>query len=252
MSVKIGLFGFGRTGAVVAKEIILDKECELIWVMRKSLKEEGSYAGQLLGLEKDEGKIHSVRHTDFETFFEQHKADVIIDFSASCSVDEYKNAARVGTCVVSAISNYKINDFKKLEKLSEQVAVLYSPNITLGVNFLIEASKLLQKIAPNADIEIIEEHFTGKKDVSGTALRIADDLGLDRDTKVNSIRVGGIVGKHQVVFGLPNQTIRLIHESLNRAAFGQGAIYAAKWIMGKDTGIFSMEQALQLTMAQGL
>ena len=129
--------------------------------------------------------------------------------------------------------------------------MLYSPNITLGINFLIEASKFLQKIAPTADIEIIEEHFREKKNVSGTALRIAEDLGLDTKKHVNSIRVGGIIGKHEVVFGLPNQTIRIIHESLNRAAFGQGAIYAAKWIMGKDNGMYSMEQALSMIMASG-
>lgn len=136
----------------------------------------------------------------------------------------------------------------KLKTLSEQVAILYSPNITLGINFLIEASKVLQRIAPNADIEIIEEHFKGKGDVSGTAMRIAEDLGLDKEAHLNSIRVGAIVGKHQVVFGLPNQTIRIIHESLDRAAFGQGAIYAAKWIVTKHTGLFSMEQALALSM----
>ncbi|NCC49039.1 MAG: hypothetical protein EOM13_08300, partial [Clostridia bacterium] len=85
---------------------------------------------------------------------------------------------------------------------------------SIGINFLIEASKVLQKIAPQADIEIIEEHFREKKDVSGTALRIAHDLGLDKQKHVNSIRVGGIVGRHEVVFGLPNQTIRLVHESI--------------------------------------
>ncbi|PKC51181.1 hypothetical protein RhiirA1_484344, partial [Rhizophagus irregularis] len=74
-------------------------------------------------------------------------------------------------------------------------------------------------------------------------------LGLDKNLHVNSIRVGGIVGKHEVVFGLPNQTIRIIHESHNRAAFGQGALYASKWIMAKEKGIYSMEQALSLIMA---
>ena len=92
---------------------------------------------------------------------------------------------------------------------------------------------MLQRIVPDADIEIIEEHFREKPDFSGTALRIAEDLGLDKEHHVNSIRVGGIVGKHEVIFGLPNQTIRIIHESLNRSAFGQGAIYAAKWLMTK-------------------
>jgi 4-hydroxy-tetrahydrodipicolinate reductase len=115
---------------------------------------------------------------------------------------------------------------------------------------LIEASKVLQRITPHADIEIIEEHFRDKNDVSGTALRIAEDLGLDRKMHVNSIRVGGIVGKHEVIFGLPNQTIRIVHESLNRAAFGQGAIYAAKWLMSKDIGIYTMEEAVALSFVK--
>ena len=109
---------------------------------------------------------------------------------------------------------------------------------------------MLQDIAPHADIEIIEEHFKGKKGVSGTALRIADDLGLDREKNIHSIRVGGTIGKHEVVFGLPNQTIRIVHESHNRAAFGQGAIYGAKWIMTQEKGMFSMEQALSLSMSK--
>ena len=172
--------------------------------------------------------------------------DVIIDFSASCAVEEYSNAAKCGTRIVSAISHYDGEEMDHIRELSRQTAVLYSPNITLGVNFLIEASKKLKSIAPHADIEIIEEHFKEKKGVSGTALRIAEDLGLDKEKNINSIRVGGVIGKHEVVFGLPNQTIRIIHESISKAAFGQGAIYAAKWIMSRDKGLFSMEQALSL------
>lgn len=246
MKLSIGLFGFGRTGTVVAKEIIKDKSCELQWVLRKSLMNEGEYASRLLGFEHDEGKIFSAQNVDFESFYSDNKVDVIIDFSNSSSVNEYKNAARNKTRIVSAISNYAKGDFKQLVDLSQETAVLYSPNITIGVNFLIKASKVLQKIAPQADIEIIEEHFRGKKDVSGTALRIAEDLGIDKTQHVNSIRVGGIVGKHEVIFGLPNQTIRIVHESIDRAAFGQGAIYAAKWIMQKDRDIYSMEEALSI------
>jgi len=246
MTLSIGLFGFGRTGSVVAKEIIQDKFCELQWVLRKSVNNEGEYASHLLGLEHAEGKIFSVQNVDFDNFYSDNKVDVIIDFSNSCSVNEYKNAVKNKTRIVSAISNYEKGDFNQLLELSKETAILYSPNITIGVNFLIKASKVLQKIAPHADIEIIEEHFRGKKDVSGTALRIAEDLGIDKTQHVNSIRVGGIVGKHEVIFGLPNQTIRIIHESIDRAAFGQGAIYAAKWIMQKARNIYSMEEALSI------
>ena len=248
MKLSIGLFGFGRTGSLVANEIIKDEDCELKWVLRKSTKNEGEYASHLLGFDHDEGQIFSISHVDFNSFYSDNRVDVIIDFSISNAVNEYKNAVKYGTRIVSAISNYEKEEIEQLRELSRETAVLYSPNITLGINFLIEASKVLQKVAPNADIEIIEEHFRGKNDVSGTALRIAEDLSLDKEKHVNSIRVGGIVGRHEVVFGLPNQTIRIIHETLNRAAFGQGAIYAAKWIMGKNKSLYSMEEALSLIM----
>lgn len=244
VKISIGLFGFGRTGSIVANEIINDVDCELKWVMKKSTKNAGEFASHLLGYGHDEGRIFSLHQVDFNHFYEDNKVDVIVDFSNSCGINVYKNAAKYGSRIVSAISNYAPEDNELLNELSTQTAILYSPNITLGINFLMEASKLLQKIVPHADIEIIEEHFKDKKDVSGTAIRIANALGLDTEQHINSIRVGGIVGKHEVVFGLPNQTIRIIHESHNRGAFGQGAIYAAKWIMNKKKGSYTMEQAL--------
>ena len=61
---------------------------------------------------------------------------------------------------------------------------------------------------------------------------------------MNSIRVGGIVGRHEVVFGFPNQTIRIVHESINRAAFAKGAIHAVKWLVKKERGMYTMEQVM--------
>ncbi len=250
MRLNIGMFGFGKTGSVVAQEIINDEICHLSWVIRRSKKHEGDFASRLFGYENDQGRIYSIDSVDVTTFFRENPVDVIVDFSSSSAVSYYKNAAEAGTRVVSAISRYEKNQMEQLKALGHRVAVLYSPNITLGINFLIEVSKVLQHIAPQADIEIIEEHFKEKKDVSGTALRIAEDLGLDVNKHVNSIRVGGIVGKHEVVFGLPNQTIRIIHESINRAAFGQGAIFAAKWLMGKKPGVYTMEDAVMLDVGR--
>lgn len=247
MKIRIGMFGFGKTGSVVAQEIIKDEVCELSWVIRKSTAKEGEYASRLLGFDHYEGKIYSIQNIDLEVFYRDNYVDVIIDFSSANAIENYETAAQYGTRIVSAISKYDRRHLDQLKELGQQTAVLYSPNITLGINFLIEASKVLQRIAPHSDIEIIEEHFRDKKDVSGTALRIAEDLGLDKRQHVNSIRVGGIVGKHEVVFGLPNQTIRIVHESLNRAAFGQGAIYAAKWLADKGKGIYTMEEAVALS-----
>lgn len=245
MKLSIGLWGFGKTGRLVASEIINDSKCELMWVMKGSTVNTGKYASYLLGFQHEEGKIFSIEEVNLNRFFDENPVDVIIDFSNTNAIHQYKHAASKGIRIVSAISNYEEKDMKALEQVSEKTAVLYSPNITLGINFLIETSKLLKNIAPHADIEIIEEHFKEKEDVSGTAIRMADTLGLNPELHINSIRVGGIVGKHEVIFGLPNQTIRIIHETHNRAAFGQGAIYAAKWLMKKNAGMYTMEQVLE-------
>lgn len=246
MKLSIGLWGFGKTGRLVASEIIQDTNCTLNWVMKNASDYDGKYASHILGFQHDEGQLFSTQNVNLHQFFNDYPVDIIIDFSNSNGIHQYKQAASKGIRIVSAISNYEEKDMKVLEKASQKTAVLYSPNITLGINFVIEASKLLKSIVPHADIEIIEEHFKDKKDVSGTAIRMADTLNLDPRQHINSIRVGGIVGKHEVIFGLPNQTIRIVHETHNRAAFGQGAIYAAKWLMMKNIGMYTMEQALQI------
>ena len=97
-----------------------------------------------------------------------------------------------------------------------------------------------------------EEHFKAKSEVSGTAKRIAGVLDLNPKTHINSIRVGGIVGRHEIIFGLPNQTIRLSHESISRAAFGQGAIFAAKAILGKPPGMYTMENIIAKMFEQNI
>ena len=249
MIINIGIFGFGKTGRVVAQEVMEDKSCHLSWVIRKSHRNEGEYASYLCGLESEQGKIFSIDSIDPKVFFREHPVDVIVDFSINSVVSFYKHAADTGTRIVSAISHYEKNQLEQIKALGRRVAVLYSPNITLGSTFD-RSFQSAAAHAPNADIEIIEEHFRDKQGVSGTALRIAEDLGLDVNNHVNSIRVGGIVGKHEVIFGLPNQTIRIIHESINRGAFGQGAIFAAKWLMNKPPGVYTMEDAVMLDVAR--
>ena len=86
MKISVGLFGFGKTGSVVANEIIKDNDCELKWVVRESSVHEGTYASRHLGYEHYEGRIHSIKNIDFTQFYEENKVDVIIDFSTSCAV----------------------------------------------------------------------------------------------------------------------------------------------------------------------
>lgn len=249
--ISIGMFGFGKTGRLVVNEFLKDPDFEVKWVFRKTQKDEEKYASRLLGYEYDEGVIHTVQSID-DNFYIDNPVDIIIDFAHSTAVNYYANAANSGIKIISAISKYEDVDYQKLYSLKDKTAVIYSPNITLGINFLVVASQILQKIAPHADIEIVEEHFRSKPEVSGTAIKIADLLCLNHDKHVNSIRVGGIVGNHEIIFGLPNQTIRLKHESISRAAFGQGAIFCAKWLVNQNKGIFSMENIVSEMFAKNI
>lgn len=241
MIINVGLLGFGKTGSLVANELLNDTDIRLKWVIRRSTCEH-RFASQKLGQKTKQGEFYKINNID-ESFFIKHKVDVVIDFSNENSSELlYPWISNASTKIVSAISKYSETQLEKIKLLSKKSSILYSPNITLGINWLIIASKVLRKIVPEADVEILEEHFREKKETSGTALKIAEHLGLDKKQHVNSIRVGGIIGKHEVVFGLPNQTIRIIHESINRAAFGRGAIAATKWLYSKPNGFYTMEQ----------
>lgn len=249
--IRIGLFGFGRTGKIVANEFLQDSNFSLEWVMRKTHRNKHKFASDLLGYEYEAGEIFSIAEIPAreqaggdDSFFKNNPVDIIVDFASSKAVNYYEKAAGLGIKIISAISNYKEQDLNKLLSLKSQTAVLYSPNITLGINFLLIASQVLQEIAPRADIEIVEEHFREKQGASGTAKKLASLLNLDEKKHVNSIRVGGIIGKHEIIFGLQNQTIRLAHDSISRAAFGQGAVFASKWLIKKHKGLYSMEQII--------
>lgn len=249
--IKIGFFGFGKTGQEVVKEFFGEALFDLCWVVRKTHRDQYKYASRLLGYEYDKCKIFSLEDVGGE-FFVLNKVDVIVDFSSKEGIQHYAHCVQEDIKIVSAISHYDTKQTDLLNELKNKTSVLYSPNITLGINFLMVASQLLTKIAPHADVEIVEEHFRAKSGVSGTALRIADALGLDKRKHVNSIRVGGIVGKHEIVFGFPNQTVRLIHESISRKAFGQGAIFATKWLVNKPKGFYSMENIVTDMMRENL
>lgn len=245
MRTRVGLIGFGKTGRAVATVLIMDKTIDLVWVVRKSRVLEHRSVPEFLGIESDEeGSIHWIEDVDFETLQENSPVDAIIDFSSETGMDYYGEvAAEKGITIISAISSLPEDRIRILEKYGERTKVLWSPNITVGINFLILAAKTLQKIAPYADISILEEHFRMKTEVSGTAKKIANALSID-ENEINTVRAGGIIGVHEVLFGFPFQTVRLKHESIAREAFGNGAKFALKEINSRNNGFYSMEDLM--------
>ncbi|TSA55454.1 MAG: dihydrodipicolinate reductase [Dehalococcoidia bacterium] len=242
---RVGLFGFGRAGKAVATILLESKESRLCWVIRKSTILQHRSVSEFLGIQSDEpGLIFPKDEWSPQQLFNEHPVDVLIDFSSAEAILFYgEEAAKREIAIVSAISEYPTETIELLGKLSRQTRVLWSPNITIGINFLMLAAKVLKSIAPYIDIEIIEEHFKAKKEVSGTARKIARVLSLPEES-IKTIRVGGIVSRHEILMGFPYQTLRLIHESVSREAFGNGALFAAQHLVDKEKGLYHMEDLL--------
>lgn len=243
---KIGLIGFGKAGKAVANVILQHKDFSLEWVLKNNEKLNQLSAKDILGISSsDAAIIHSKQTTDMETLLTDYPIDLIIDFSTEESIHLYgRIAARRNIKIISAISHYADQETKLLKELASETIVFWSPNITLGVNYLLFAASLLKSIAPGVDIEVVEEHFKAKSGVSGTAMKIAEVLEVETES-INSVRAGGIVGKHEVIFGFPYQTVRLVHESISREAFGSGALFVAENLKNKQNGLYNFEDILR-------
>lgn len=233
--IRVGLIGYGRTGTAVADVIRARPDVSLEWIVRRSTASNASTHDESFF------SIHDVSATDL---LGAHPVDAIIDFSSESGLDYYGQAAADhGAAVVCAISAFGHDMTSVLDTLSSRIPLLWSPNITLGINFVLLAAQALRQISPCADVEIVEEHFKQKAEVSGTAVRIAEALGIARE-EIKSLRAGGIVGSHEVLFGFPFQTVRLRHDSISRAAFGDGAVFAAQHLVGRAAGRYRMEDLL--------
>lgn len=243
---RVGLVGHGKAGQAVANVLSRDPRFELRWIARRSVSD-----GRQT-LPGTDISIIGIEQQQFAELFENMPVDALVDFSSPESIHLYGEEVRTrGIMLVSAISAYSEDDLAYARNLGADTRVLCSPNITLGINFLIVAAKLLRKIAPFADVEILEQHFKEKPEVSGTARRIAETLEVGGES-ITSLRLGGIVGHHEVIFGFPHQTVRLTHESIRREAFGTGAAFALKQLAGCGNGFYTFDDLLLQLMSSEL
>lgn len=253
--IKVGLVGYGRAGKIAAQEILKDPDLRLAWIARQQWESDPEVNGR-----GENRRIHiagqeipALRTNELasRSLMRAHRTDLVVDLAGSAAINSYAHLAERGTRIVSAVSHYEPGDTAALQLASVRTAVLHSPNITLGINLILVLARALRKLIPHADIQIVEEHFSAKPGRSGTAEQIARILGLELDDSIHSVRAGGIIGKHELIFGLPNQTIRLVHESINRAAFARGALLAGKWLMESEPDFYTMEKLVFRKMRMG-
>ena len=187
--------------------------------------------------------------------------DCIVDFSHHTAIGAVLDFAVLRGCpIVVATTGHTEEETALIHKAAEKIPVFFSANMSLGVALLVELAKQAALAMPEADIEIIEKHHTRKLDApSGTALMLARAIGEVREGAyantgrhgqgkrdkaeigIHAVRLGNIVGEHEVIVGTQSQTITLKHEAHSRALFAEGALAAADFLVGMPKGLYDMK-----------
>ena len=199
------------------------------------------------------------------------QADVIIDFSGAPAVDALlAYAVEKKIPVVLCTTGLSEAQLEKVEEAYQEIAILKSANMSLGINMLLDlVKKAAATLAPAGfDIEIVEKHHNLKVDApSGTAAALADSINEEmdgayeyvydrsgrrqkRDKKelgISSVRGGTIVGEHEIIFAGTDEVITFRHTAYSKAIFAKGAVTAAKFLAGKPAGHYEMAQVIAET-----
>ena len=192
------------------------------------------------------------------------EADVVIDFSHHSAVaDVLRYAKQIGAAAVIGTTGHTPEEKALIFAASEEIPVFYAGNVSLGIAVLCRLVKQAAAFFPDADIEIVETHHTRKVDApSGTAHMLFNAIkevrpnavencgrsGEGKRTKeeigIHALRLGSVVGIHEVHIHTQNQSLTLRHESGSRAMLAEGAVDAAKFMVGKEKGLYDMESIL--------
>ena len=195
--------------------------------------------------------------------------NIIIDFTIpKCTLEVLKIATKLKKRVVIGTTGFSKKEERIIKKYSKKIPILKAGNMSLGINLLMHLAEVTSKSLGNNFLsKVYEIHHKYKKDhPSGTALMLGKGIAagkkkdfyklmgkkyLNKKTfpyskkiNFNSIRKGEVVGSHKVYFSSGKETIALDHEAFDRALYSEGAFTAAKWLMGKKPGLYSMRDVL--------
>ena len=192
------------------------------------------------------------------------RADVLIDFSHHTAIADVLNyAKKIGCAAVIGTTGHTAEEKDLIFAAAKEIPVFYSGNMSLGIAVLCRLAKQAAAAFPDADIEILEIHHNRKVDApSGTAKMLFEavkevrpnavaNCGRSGEGKrtpdeigISALRMGNVVGIHEVHICTPSQTLTLRHEAGNRAMFADGAVAAAEFVAGKAPGLYNMEDFL--------
>jgi len=215
----------------------------------------GKMGSKIIELAKDDADLQVSGEFDVveenpEAFIEG--CDCLIEFTTPQATmehlglcEKHKKAVVIGTTGLSD------GELKKVEESSAKIPIVFSPNMSIGVNLLFKMVKDAAKVlGHDYNIEIVEAHHAEKKDApSGTAKEIARIIREERpDIKIpiESVREGEIVGEHTITFESGVDVIEVTHSAKTRDIFAKGALQAAKFAAGKKHGLYTMKDVLAL------
>jgi len=235
--IKLGIAGVcGRMGRRIFELASFDKDFEVALALeRKGIPQIGRELARLKISSSPDGLFLVDVFVDFTT---PEGTETNLDYVA-----KYKKAAVIGTTGLNE------SQLGKIEEISKIVPILFSANMSVGVNVLFSIlPEISKRLGPDYSIEIVEAHHKAKKDApSGTAKKFAQVLAdiARREIPVHAIRLGDIVGDHTIIFCGNSERIEIKHQAHSRDLFALGALKAAKWIFGKPAGLYSMQDVLK-------
>ena len=243
----------GRMGQQIIKSSKKNKNFKLV-----SLTENSIINKKIAGIKISSNNVEAFKNTN-----------VIIDFTVpKCTLDILKIASKLKKKVVIGTTGFTKKEENLIKKFSKKISILKAGNMSLGVNLLMYLTEIASKSLGNNFLsKVYEVHHKHKIDYpSGTALMLGKGIAYGKDKNFynligkkylnkksfpysnkinfNSIRKDEVVGEHEVRFSSGKEIIKLNHESFDRALYSEGALTAAKWLMNKKPGLYSMRDLL--------
>ena len=243
----------GRMGQQLIKSSKNNKNFKLA-----ALTENKAMSKKVAGIKLDVNTEEAFKNTD-----------VIIDFTVpNCTLDILKIASKLKKRVVIGTTGFTQKEENIIKKFSKKVPILKAGNMSLGVNLLMYLTEITSESLNDEYLsKIFEVHHKHKKDYpSGTALMLGKGIADGKNKNLynlmgkkflnkksfpygkkinfNSIRKGEIIGEHEVTFSSGKEIIKLNHEAFDRALYSDGALTAAKWLINKKPGLYSMRDLL--------
>ncbi len=252
--IKLTITGcLGRMGQQIIKSTKNSKNFKLV-----SITEQRVLSKKIFGLKPEFNSEHAFKN-----------ANVIIDFTIpKCTLEVLKIASKLKKRVVIGTTGFSKKEEELIKKYSKKIPILKAGNMSLGVNLLVYLTEIASKSLGNSFLsKIYEVHHKYKKDhPSGTALMLGKGVAIGKNTNLNkiigkkylnrksfpfgkkinfnSLRRGKIIGQHEVKFSSGKEIVTLNHESFDRALYSEGALTAAKWLINKKPGLYSMRNVL--------